>query len=566
MNRLSRIKAAGLLLAATVTVTWGRMECAVRAEMDRPPQTAEVEAPAVPTHLRPIAAVPFDGEALAPARQPSPGAEFNTMADAKAASLNNPPAYLRLAGYFAPGDNGGGLYRAIARPALHAGKFQTADGQWWELAESLVRPEQLGAKGDGSDDTTAISNWLGFIASRAIGFLPAKRFVVGPIRAMALRNVTIYGAGREVSTLSPRDPNQSYVLHLSTDCARWELRHFSFNGGTQKSDPPLALLISEGTQINARSMTFDTARVGAWFKRGGYCVCDDWFVASCTEAYVRTGGDTSGRSQFSESTFSNFVLDARWELTNPAVTAANYLVADKALGIGLDFDFGSAYLKLDHMTGAGMKFGAVLHNSSTGDAWPSRASAPDGIYFTDFNFDWVAHEAFKVDNANLVVVDRAWCRSLLTYAARIANFGNAHLRSFYGYASHLGGLEIAGSFYEANLQDPGLAGNAWPSNSGGRDLHLTGALSDKQGLVKLLGGEIACSDGLKYFPVNAVGNISDYGVVAEPGFSAELVMDNVYFRGHSKAESIGLIGRGNTIVRNCRGVAPTATTPGTHEE
>jgi hypothetical protein len=559
MNRLCRIKAAGLVFASTATATCVCIERAVPAEMDRPAQTTDGEAPAAPSHARLDGAVPFNGEALAPPKQPSAGAEFNTMVDAKAASFSNPPGCLRLAGYFAPGDNGGGLYRAIAKAPLHAGKFQTADGRWWELAESLVRPEQLGAKGDGSDDTTAISNWLGFIASRAIGFLPAKRFVVGPIHATALRNVTIYGAGREVSMLSPRDPNQSYVLHLSTDCARWELRHFSFNGGSQKSAPPLALLISEGTQINARSMTFDTAKVGAWFKRGGYCVCDDWFVASCTEAYVRTGGDTSGRSQFSESTFSNFVLDARWELSNPVVTAANYLVAERALGIGLDFDFGSAYLKLDHMTGAGMKFGAVLHNSSTGDA---RASAPDGIYFNDLNFDWVAHEAFKVDNANLVVVDRGWCRSLLTYAARIANFGNAHLRSFYGYASHLGGLEIAGSFFEVNLQDPGLAGNAWPSNSGGRDLHLTGAASDKQGLVKLLGGEIACSDGVKYFPVNAVGTVSEFGVVAEPGFSAELVMDNVYFRGHSKAETTGVIGRANTIIRNCRGVAPVATPPG----
>ena len=67
---------------------------------------------------------------------------------------------------------------------------------------------------------------------------------------------------------------------------------------------PAALLICEGTQINARSMTLDTAQVGAWFRRGGYCVCDDWFVAACTTAYVRTGGDTLTQSQFAESNFS----------------------------------------------------------------------------------------------------------------------------------------------------------------------------------------------------------------------------------------------------------------------
>ena len=153
-----------------------------------------------------------------------------------------------------------------------------------------------------------------------------------------------------------------------------------------------------------------------------------------------------------------------------------------------------------------------------------------------------------------MVVDRAWCRSLLGYAARLANFGNAHLRSFYAYASHLGGLEIAGSFYELSLLDPGLAGNAWPAGDGGIDLHLTGSASDHQGLVKILGGEIACSDGKAYFPVNGVAARSEHGVVVEPGFSAELVMDNVYFRGHSKAETRGLLARPNTLVRNCRGV------------
>ena len=553
VDRLERDGRRWRLAAAVASLCVG---VAVMGAAVRPARVIGVEGKAAPAPAPAPAPVPPGGAAT-----PS-GLEFGTMAEARAATPGDRRGWLRLAGYHAPGDDGGGLYRAAAGPPAHAARFQTADGRWWELAETWARPEQLGARGDGSDDTTAISGWLGFIASRAIGLLPARRFVVGPIRATGLRNVTIYGAGREASMLSPRDPDQEFVLSLGGDCARWELRHFSFNGGSQAGSPPRALFVSEGTQINARSMTFDTARVGAWFRRGGYCVCDDWFVASCTEAFVRTGGDASGHSQFSESVFSNFVLDARWEASNPVVTESNARAAEGAIGIGLDVDFGSAYLKLDHMTGAGMSRGAVLHNSSTGDAWPSRDSAPDGIYFSDFNFDWVAREAFRVDNAGLVVVDRAWCRSLRAYAARLANFGNAHLRSFYGYASHLGGLEVAGSFHEASLQDPGLSGNAWPANSGGCDLHLAGAAADKQGLVRVLGGAIACSDGANYLPINSVSNISDFGVVAEPGFSAELVMDGVDFRGHAKAESSGVIGRARTTLRNCRGVGPAASDRG----
>ena len=183
MRRSSRrftIRLTVALIAASACVLIDRH---LVAEPDRPARNTEAETTIVRPLSRPKADEPLDGEALAPPGRPPTGAEFKTVAEAKAASFANPPVCLRLAGYYTPGDHGGGLYRPAAEPPSHAAKFQSADGRWWELAESLVRPEQLGAKGDGSDDTTAVSNWLGFIASRAIGFLPARRFVVGPIRA-----------------------------------------------------------------------------------------------------------------------------------------------------------------------------------------------------------------------------------------------------------------------------------------------------------------------------------------------------------------------------------------------
>lgn len=42
---------------------------------------------------------------------------------------------IRVNGYHAAGDGGGALYVKVGSEPAHAGKFQTADGAWWELAE-----------------------------------------------------------------------------------------------------------------------------------------------------------------------------------------------------------------------------------------------------------------------------------------------------------------------------------------------------------------------------------------------------------------------------------------------
>lgn len=42
---------------------------------------------------------------------------------------------IRVNGYHAAGDGGGALYAKVDDEPVHAGKFQTADGSWWELAK-----------------------------------------------------------------------------------------------------------------------------------------------------------------------------------------------------------------------------------------------------------------------------------------------------------------------------------------------------------------------------------------------------------------------------------------------
>ncbi|MES0157598.1 hypothetical protein NKJ81_29155 [Mesorhizobium sp. M0018] len=62
---------------------------------------------------------------------------------------------LRVIGYSSAGDGGTALYkRAVSQPP-HAGKFQSLDGAWWELAEPTINVQMLGAVCDGMTNDAA---------------------------------------------------------------------------------------------------------------------------------------------------------------------------------------------------------------------------------------------------------------------------------------------------------------------------------------------------------------------------------------------------------------------------
>lgn len=66
---------------------------------------------------------------------------------------------LRIDAFAEVGDGGGAFYRRVATEPDHPGKFQSANGAWWELSEPVVRPEMFGARsGDGRDDLPALQS------------------------------------------------------------------------------------------------------------------------------------------------------------------------------------------------------------------------------------------------------------------------------------------------------------------------------------------------------------------------------------------------------------------------
>lgn len=65
--------------------------------------------------------------------------------------------YIRTQGWGAPGDGGGALWKRVGGEPSHPGRFQSADGSWWEIAEDRLSVAVFGAIGDGvADDGDAL--------------------------------------------------------------------------------------------------------------------------------------------------------------------------------------------------------------------------------------------------------------------------------------------------------------------------------------------------------------------------------------------------------------------------
>lgn len=111
---------------------------------------------------------------------------------------------LEVSGYYTARDGGGGNYKRVAAQPAHNGKFQSADGAWWELTENVVTPLMFGAYGDGAaNDTAPVQSAFNYALNVVI---PAGyTFVVDPITVRAKQNVSGTGTLKQRGNL----PNAS---------------------------------------------------------------------------------------------------------------------------------------------------------------------------------------------------------------------------------------------------------------------------------------------------------------------------------------------------------------------
>lgn len=129
---------------------------------------------------------------------------------------------IRVNGYHAAGDGGGALYVKVGSEPAHAGKFQTADGAWWELAEGQkLNIEAFGAKGDGSDDAAAINNAILYLSLMGGGTLIFNKplYRTG---ATVYRRKNVKLVGNVGSTRIKLLPNANCTIVEDLNFSTWE--------------------------------------------------------------------------------------------------------------------------------------------------------------------------------------------------------------------------------------------------------------------------------------------------------------------------------------------------------
>jgi hypothetical protein len=324
---------------------------------------------------------------------------------------------IRVGGYSAPGDGGAALYKRVASQPTHAGKFQSADGAWWELTYTMsVNVACFGATPDTTstfDSAPAFNNATDYLVAKGGGYLDVGvgMFWLGGEVTLKSR-VVIRGSGRRVSWLKRKDgylgdllKTQDYATLSAGDSAdgpnRFGLLAFTIDG--RKDVAANASATGWNISIYGRAYIIDDVDCeycpmggfrSAWGSvapawdndytdSAGECFLDKFFIQFSKGNPIFDGPHDSmiGRMLVSMSRHnqaalagsSTFVIGSRasgsqfaqlhcwgdspeWCVTNyaQAISISDLILDDSRVGGGLLKQLGSDCL----ITGRGVQFGA----------------------------------------------------------------------------------------------------------------------------------------------------------------------------------------------------------------
>src|SRR5690606_37606055 len=103
----------------------------------------------------------------------------------------------RTNGFSSVGDGGAALYKRVTSEPAHAGKVMSADGAWWELAETEPNVKMFGAVGDGvANDQAEIVAAVSYAFAQGVSLLWPDGVFVSTGNIPNFHNVRHFGLGR----------------------------------------------------------------------------------------------------------------------------------------------------------------------------------------------------------------------------------------------------------------------------------------------------------------------------------------------------------------------------------
>jgi hypothetical protein len=162
--------------------------------------------------------------------------DFDTRADAIAATIPGTVNVLRIAGYAAPGDLGGALYKRVASQPAHNGKIQSADGTWWEIAERVFTVHMFGGAGDDTaDNSAALASALGAGGNYPRVYFPAGSYKFSSTVSFTMPNtvstISLFGDGPDVTILRWPNTGNGIAITAGGNTQGFHFQDLTFSTG-----------------------------------------------------------------------------------------------------------------------------------------------------------------------------------------------------------------------------------------------------------------------------------------------------------------------------------------------
>jgi len=206
-------------------------------------------------------------------------------------------------GFSAQGDGGeSGPWVVVASQPTHTAWRQSADGRFWELQTKVITPRAFGAKGDGTNQLTQITNMFAYAYSKYVGVFgdqfpngqqPVIDWGPGRFRATGLTFSAV-----QTGVVWTGVPGATLLDGISFDFAgnRQTVQNLQFVDvrGITADTYGIKLTNAARRQARIHNVQIRDKAVGLWLAEGGVSNINQLTVERCSVGILATGaGDAT---------------------------------------------------------------------------------------------------------------------------------------------------------------------------------------------------------------------------------------------------------------------------------